>query len=280
MHGLPPKAAGHDPTAEGGRGVTEALFEPVDDGLFLPTDASRGPWSRDALHGGPVAALLAGAADATLEASTPGLVATRLTIELLRPVPVAPLRVEARVVRPGRKVHLADADLFAGDDLVATARLLRVREADVDAPLSTDVSPPTLPDTLTSLTPEADWPAFHTLGVEHRFVRGAFEIPGPATDWIRLKVPVIPGVEPTPLQRVAAASDYSLGISRLADFEQLLFINPDLTIHLHRLPAGEWICLDAVTWMERNGRGLAESRLFDERGPLGRTLQSLLVEGR
>jgi hypothetical protein len=58
------------------------------------------------------------------------------------------------------------------------------------------------------------------------------------------------------------------------------FINPDLTVYLHRLPAGEWVCLDAVTYVEPHGIGLAESRLFDERGPVGRAAQSLLLERR
>lgn len=105
-------------------------------------------------------------------------------------------------------------------------------------------------------------------------------VPGPATDWIRLRVPVVPGEEPSPLQRVAAAADFGNGISGVAEFDQLLFINPDLTVHLHRLPAGEWVCLDAVTWMEDRGVALAESRLWDEQGPLGRSLQSLLIDAR
>ena len=56
------------------------------------------------------------------------------------------------------------------------------------------------------------------------------------------------------------------------------FINPDLTIYVHRLPVGEWVCLDAVTYAQSNGVGLAESWLFDEQGPIGRAAQSLLIE--
>jgi hypothetical protein len=118
------------------------------------------------------------------------------------------------------------------------------------------------------------------VGVEHRFVRGTFEQVGPATDWIRLRVPVIAGEPTTPLQRVLGAADFGNGISRLSDFATTLFINPDLTVHLHRLPAGEWVCLEAVTRLEGHGVGLAQSALWDETGPLGRSLQSLLVEGR
>ncbi len=77
-----------------------------------------------------------------------------------------------------------------------------------------------------------------------------------------------------------AAADFGNGVSRLTDFDTTLFINPDLTVHLHRLPVGEWVCLDAVSRLEGHGVGLAESALWDEAGPLGRSLQSLLVEPR
>ena len=60
----------------------------------------------------------------------------------------------------------------------------------------------------------------------------------------------------------------------------MLFLNPDLTVLLHRLPVGEWVCLDAVTRLGPDGVGLAESLLFDEQGPIGRSAQTLLVERR
>ncbi|MFD4406929.1 hypothetical protein ACFWPH_29605 [Nocardia sp. NPDC058499] len=41
-----------------------------------------------------------------------------------------------------------------------------------------------------------------------------------------------------------------------------------------RQSAGEWVCLDAVTHPQPHGIGLAESALFDEKGPLGRSTQS------
>lgn len=263
----------------------ESLFEPVEGGGWTPTDFARGPWSPDALHGGPVAALLARTAEHTGDDDAGDGVAwqpARLSVELLRPVPVAPLLATGTLTRPGRKVQLVDAELRTADaGLVASARLLRVRDAGVPAPVTTAAEQlPPGPGSAPAAEMAGEWPAFHSHGAEHRFVAGTFGEPGPATDWIRLAVPVVPGEEPSPLQRVAAAADFGNGISGVADFASMLFINPDLTIHLHRPPAGEWVCLQAVTWMEDRGLALAESRLWDERGPVGRSLQSLLVERR
>jgi hypothetical protein len=114
--------------------------------------------------------------------------------------------------------------------------------------------------------------------VVHRVVRGTWGVPGGCTDWIRLRVPVVDGETPSPLQRVAAVADLGNGISAALPFGAWRFINPDLTIYLERMPRGEWVCLDAVTWPENEGVGVAESELFDEHGRLGRSLQSLLLE--
>jgi hypothetical protein len=262
--------------------MADALFEPLGNDRYLPTDLARGPWSADALHGGPVAALLAGAAEGLLE----GLHPARVTVELLRPAPITPLRVTAAVVRPGRKVRLVTADVATDDGTrVASATVLGIRRDDVAVPEVAHGAPPPPPNAVPAAARGAvavagDWDAFHNQGVEHRFVAGSFLDPGPTTDWIRLRVPVVAGQPPSPLERVLAAADFGNGISGVADFTRLLFINPDLTVHLHRLPEGEWVCLDAVSHLEPHGVGLAQSALWDERGLLGRSLQSLLVEPR
>jgi hypothetical protein len=260
--------------------VPDALFLPDGD-RFVPTELARGPWSPDALHGGPPAALLARA----LERAEGGdaVQVTRLTVELLRPVPFAPLAVQARVTRPGRKVQLVEAALASGDAVVARATALRIRRSDLVLPPGLDAPAPP-PGPAAGAPTRLAWgaaglPAFHSHAVEHRFVTGGFDRPGAATDWIRLRVPLVAGEPASPLVRVAAAADFGNGISWVLDRQDgWRFINPDLTVYLHRLPAGEWVCLEALTRVEPHGIGFAESRLWDERGLLGRALQSLLVE--
>jgi hypothetical protein len=260
--------------------MDHALFV-RDGGTFVPTGLARGPWSPDALHGGPVAALLAGLVE-SLPRSAP-MHAARLSVELLRPVPLAPLHAEARVLRPGRKVQLAQASLRAGERELVRATALFVRLADLPLPPrhggGRAVRPPG-PEAVAPSAPAwaSETPAYHSHGVEHRVVAGAWGEPGPCTDWIRLLVPVVAGEAPTALQRVAAAADFGNGIGSALPFGAWSFINPDLTIHLQRPAEGEWIGLDAVTWPEPTGVGLAESELFDTRGRLGRALQSLLLE--
>jgi hypothetical protein len=266
----------------------DALFQP-DGAYMLPTEFARGPWTPDALHGGPVAALLARAVE-SVPTDAPMHV-SRLTVELLRPVPTTPLSVSVSVSRPGRKVQLVDARISSGERDVAWGRALRIRlqPSNSDEPAITgpvpgvDPGAPPGPDvghTSPSPTGAGAYRAFHNAGAELQYVAGAFDQLGPATVWVRLAVPVVPGEEASPLQRVVAASDFGNGVSAELDFAHHVFVNPDLTVYLHRPAVGERICLDAVTRIGIPGVAVAESALWDTRGPIGRAVQSLLVERR
>jgi hypothetical protein len=120
---------------------------------------------------------------------------------------------------------------------------------------------------------------YHT-AMDYRFASGAFLEPGPATVWMRMRQPLVTGEAPTPLQRVLVAADSGNGVSATLDWSRFVFINVDLTVHLQRMPAGEWVCLDAITIPEPTGIGIADTALYDERGPIGRAAQTLLVGER
>jgi hypothetical protein len=261
--------------------MADALFV-SDRDRFVPTELCRGPWSPEAQHGGPPAALLARAVERIDGGEA--MAVCRLTVELLRPVPLAPLAVVAHLARPGRKVQLVEASLLAGEALVARALALRIRRADLPLPPDLPPDPPPPPGPAAGAFTRSPWDgslgrAFHSHAVEHRFVAGGWDRPGPTTDWIRLRVPLVAGEPLSPLARVVAVADFGNGISWVLSREAgWRFINPDLTVYLHRLPAGEWVGLEARTWAGPEGAGLAESGLWDEGGRIGRALQSLLLE--
>lgn len=263
--------------------MADAIYVPDGPGRFEPTELARGPWDPDAQHGGAPAALLAGALERLPADGEAPMAIVRLTYELLRPVPLAPLEVATRVLRPGRRVQLLEASLRAGGEEVCRATALRIRTADVPAP-----APPAVPglprppaESRATQPPAAD---AHTMfaghGIEIRFAEGRFRAPGPASAWFRLRVPVVAGEEPSPLQRLAAAADFPNGISAAVEWATHVFINPDLTVYVERLPEGEWVGLDAVTRLSAHGTGVSDAVLFDARGRIGRAQQALYVAER
>lgn len=263
--------------------MTEDAFYLPDGDRFVSTGWTRGPWGADAQHAGPPAALLGRAIEALEPAGE--LVVARFTMEVLRPVPVVPLRVEARVVRPGRRVQLAEARLHADEDgtEIARATAWRIRPADdLDIPeVALERSPwpsPVEAPALPVWDPGYD-PSYFA-AIEWRAAGGSFFEPGPAAAWMRMRVPLVAGEEPSPLSRVLVPADSGNGISMVLPLDRFLFINTELTVHLARMPEGEWVCLDATTRIDPRGVGLAQSVLWDARGRLGAGAQSLLVAPR
>lgn len=268
--------------------MPESFYEPEGE-RFVATELTRGPWDPNAQHAGPPAALIGreverlGRGRIGGEGGPPAQVG-RITYEVLRSVPLGPVRVEAEVVRPGRRVEMFVATLAddRGETLMR-AQGWRVRTEAVS------FAPPPGPSSQPTPEPERGElgeflhtgyeVGYHT-AMEYRFLSGAFMEPGPATVWMRMGVPLLPDEPPSPLQRVLVAADSGNGVSAALDWRHYLFINVDLSVHLHRMPEGEWVCLDAITLPEPNGIGMADTLLLDERGPIGRGVQTLLVADR
>jgi hypothetical protein len=261
--------------------MPEAFYEAVGDGKFVATELTRGPWDSGAQHAGPPSALLGRELEA-LEGSE-GFQVGRIVFEILRPVPIGAVRVETRVLRPGRKVRLVEASLLIEETEVmrATAWQLRTAELEMPAEAIAEDPPPQRPEE--GWTPEF-FPTGQEVGyqtaMEVKAVAGAFLETGPATMWLRMRHPLLAGEEPTPLQRALIAADVGNGISSVLDYHRFVFINVDLTVHFERMPVGEWVCVDAVTRPEPSGIGTAESVLSDQNGRVGRAAQSLLIEAR
>jgi hypothetical protein len=260
--------------------VTDAFFVP--DGrshlgrAFMATDHTRGPWQPDAQHGGPPAALIGH----TLQADHPREDArwVRVTVEILRPVPVGRLHVATELLRGGRRVEWFGVTMVDDDATpVLRATAWRIRTADV--PLGAGIEGDRVPGPdhgreATEFFTRVDHDGY-IQAMETRFVQGSWADRGPAIAWLRMRHPLVEGQQPTPLERVLVAADSGNGVSARFDG---LFINPDLTVYLTRYPQGEWVCLQASTTLTDDGIGLATSVIHDEHGPLGRGTQSLLLD--
>lgn len=246
--------------------------------VFEPTELSRGPWSPDAQHGGPPAALLA---RHLIDIADDGMDLARITVELLRPVPLSPLSVVTEVVRPGRSVFGTAADLVSDDKIVARAMGLHIRRDDglpIPEYVRTVHERPQSSERSFPIPMAHDRPGFPD-SVEVHWEPGSKTGPGPGTLWMQCLVDTISDEEPHPAEWVLPLADCGNGISWWS-LSDVTFVNPDLTLYLHRQPVGRWIRIQSHSEWNPHGIGLADSELADEAGPLGRSLQSLFLAPR
>ena len=259
-----------------------AAYYPLDNGLFRASPLTVGPWSPEHQHAGPPSALICRAVERT--AAPHGLLhIARLTVNLLRPAPLGEARVECRADQIGRNAGHFSGRLVMGDKDIALFSALAQRESALPVPEATPGHPPPGPLKAPADCSPVEMRVRRAFGyaqlVENRLAGGDY-FKGPSAVWFRLNYPLVGGETPSPYQRVAVAADSGNGISAALDFAKYTFVNCDLTINLFRRPEGEWICLDAKSWIGGNGCGLAESALFDEQGLIGRATQSLAVRAR
>ena len=253
-------------------------------GRYVPDPVCTGPWDPGAMHGGPIAALL-GRLLADHDAGEGEWFLSRLTVELVRPVPLKPVTVQLEIRRPGKRVQLVDAVVHDPDGVeVVVARGLRIRHGDNGLDEGGLVHPavPDIPGPaeLSSYSHGRDRPFDHSF-MDAMDVRAVVEADfvgmGPAQVWFNLLVPVMAGEAVHPLDRVITAADFPNGVSRILDPLVHQFINPDLTVSLHRYPSSEWVLLDGSSHARRGGYGMAQCALSDTDGHLGTSIQLLLV---
>ncbi len=247
--------------------------------IWIPQEACVGPWSPDALHGGPVAALCASVAEEVI--SDQALVTTRLSLDLVRPVPLSPLEVDARLIKTGRRVHLVEVVIRASGKEVALARVQRTSTASVQLPdLSgtgtEDQRPPDGPADYCTFDPS------RAPRLPAPFLRWATELrtstPGGLYErrakvaWLRVYANLIPGVPLSTAASICAACDYTNALGAPAmpsQIASILFPNSDLSVHLIRPPVSQWVRMAPTsTWLD-HGIGYSRCELWDEQGVLG-----------
>jgi hypothetical protein len=258
--------------------VADAFYASRGDGWLISSKNTAGPWSPNSQHFGPPAALLT----RTLEAFEGGddKQLARITVEILGPAPIEDVRVSAQVDRPGSSVELLTATLRTADRPVARASAWRIARSETGSQRAGTAHPLPPIDQGVEFSRPDGWSPGYIDAMQWISIHGSLAEPGPATAWVRQRIPLVDGEEPTPLQRLMAVADSASGISTWLEPSQWWFINTELTVHINREPAGEWIGMDANTVIGPTGAGTALSTLHDQHGPLAHSAQALLVRPR
>ncbi len=248
--------------------LIDAFFE-RDGENFLPTPHARGPWDPNSLHGRVIAGLLGRSFEQRY--GDESLQFCRLTVDLVRLPPMAALQVETTLVRKGNRIRVADGVVTADGGEIARGRGVLLRrshqpEGQVWSPPGWDVP-----------TPDA-------LDGSDGFFSGIWETraisrTGQKRTWLRETRLLIAGEPLTPFVRCAVAADFThpFGNSGSAG---LNFINADITVYLHRLPLGEWLGFEVASHQSSEGIAVAETTLYDVKGPIGKSLVCAIANQR
>ena len=78
-------------------------------------------------------------------------------------------------------------------------------------------------------------------------------------------------------ERVSLAADFSSPFAN-SSTEGLGYINSDVTVYLHRLPATEWIGFEVADHHATDGVAIGECWLYDEQGPIGQASCAALAQ--
>jgi hypothetical protein len=264
-------------------------FYVADGDELIPTSFCRGPWNLEHQHGGPPTAALARAL--RLAMADDGWRLSRLSFDLLRPVPLAPMRFEVEERGKSRSTWRWRARLLVDDKPLIEAQALALRRETVDLPevaaleerrRSSGSGGPLLTP---PLAPELCRPFVLPIFREREGYHRAFEMrlergvygEGPTVTWMRAVIDLVGGEAIEPSERVLVIADSCNGLSPVADPRVITFINADLSANIVRDLSGEWIAVAAQTEVTTEGCGLATGHLYDRAGWIGVAAQTLIV---
>lgn len=274
-----------NPGEDAATAIEDRSIFTADAGRLVPTPLARGPWYPNSQHGSAMLGLLARAVESH-EAERPMQV-VRLVADLARAAPLQAVRTPSRCLRSGKNVEIVEASIELDGKVFATAQALRIRVADVDVShhengraMPPPYGPPPSRDGRSLLMPLIEGEAFHH-AVDIRPTRE----PAERALWLRLRCPLVAGEPLSPLVRTAALADWSYSVPTIASEirrgemlpRTVATINPDAALHIHRPLVGEWLCMDADVHYGPHGAGSANARLYDKRGSIGHTSQSILI---
>lgn len=252
---------------------------------FRPTDHTVSTWGPHLQHGAPPSALLARAVER--HRPRPDTRLTRLTVELLGPVPLTDIEVRTRIERPGRRIELVVAELWAGTDdgparAVARGTGWRLETIELPEPARTSEAPLPTPDDTADALPDPSWRGGYIDTLDWRILV-PFGAPGPSSAWVRSNIDLVEGETPSGLDRLMSVADVANGVGSKLDPRSWTFLNTELTVHLFRAPTyrdQDWVGVAAEMSVGPDGVGTTAGVLYDETGALGRITQNVQVRPR
>jgi len=255
--------------ADGEPGTGAEGFFRAEGDTLVPAAFATSPWGQ-VLHGRLIGGLTARAAEQA-RADVPELACGRLTVDLFRSVPLAPVGVSARTVRQGRRIVVLDVTVEQDGAPVGQGRAVLLRRSEQpdgtfrpvpawDAPPPPRLGPPRSAEGSRWIMPWQAWPVASAADGAGGVLSGGM--------WVRDVHPLVTGEPLTPLVRLAMAADIASPVSHYSA-NGLSFINADYTVYLGREPHGEHVGIQPCGHVSERGVAAGQCVIHDERGAVG-----------
>ena len=246
-----------------------AYFERRGDS-YHPRPIARGGWGAF-ISGHVVGGLLGWAVEQLVD--DPEFLPARLTVDLPRPCAIAPIEVQTREIRSGKRLRLVEAVIHQEGKVVAQASGLFLRRG--DQPTGSIWSPGTeMPPIPTDVQPDYNSLFVRTYGWGMSIQNPDENWPGEGGakyTWLSLTQPLVENEPLTPFTCAAMAADVTASLVNWSS-EGLKFINADYTLTLSRLPKGSLIGLASQSHSTQDGIATGSATLFDEHGQIGSSI--------
>lgn len=256
--------------------ATPAYFHRLSPTEYAPTEHVGGAWDTREQHIAPAIGLLVHAieSDHAVRHERP-LKLARLSCDILGTLPVEPFTITLSVLRPGRTIELMEARLTHGGRDAVVARAWLMQGYDSSAVAGSPLPSIPGPGELAEWDPKEVWPGGMIRSIT---VRRAQVEPGRARFWVRSGVALLGGEPVSGLASSLRLADVANGMTVRESIDEVAFPNVDITAHVFREPAGEWVGYDTAVTFGSGGLGVTNTVLHDEAGgPFATLAQSLTV---
>lgn len=230
------------------------------------------PWNPAHQNGAAVSALLAHYVN--IQTAAVPMQLCRLSIDILRPVPMTELEVVCETLREGTRVQLVEASLWSSGIKCAQAQGLKSRIAETpEAPLPEfkRVELKDAPDRPLDRRNRDNSP------LEFRIVEGGLLQSGPGKAWARARLNLSNDTPADPITTAAMLADTGSGVGAVFDSREWSFANMDVCLHFIRLPIDSWQYLESETQSSGLGQAIVSTRLYDQAGLFAHAHQTLFV---
>lgn len=255
--------------------ASTCYFTRISETRFQPTEHVGGGWDPNEQHIAPAIGLLTHLVEVDRDQRrSDGLVLSRVNCDILGVIPLEPVEVEIRVIRPGRTIELVEATLTHNGRTALVLRAWLLQSMPLAELAGSGFIPMPEPIELEEWVPAQVWQGGFVKTV---VVRRVSHDVGRAQSWVRTPIHLIENETVSDTARMFGLIDLANGLAPRVMAEVATYPNIDLSASIFRQPVGELIGLDTTVSFGPCGVGLTETVIHDRLGAVGTSSQTLTI---